>query len=73
MPGRIHIYLIFFHPDFTVGFGVKSSPKGAVLTTSKGKPLSEMSLNRICLSACGLYRRWGISPRPEDYQIIFIS
>jgi len=41
--------MIFFHPDYTVGFGI--SPN-----------------QRIC--ARGLYRRWGITPRPEEFSFI---
>ncbi len=31
--------------------------------------LSAPESNRICLAARGLYHRWGLSPRPEDYSI----
>ena len=32
------------------------------------------SFTDSCLLARGLYRRWGISPRPEDYNmLIFFS
>ena len=34
---------------------------------------SASELHRICQKACGLYRRWGISPRPEDNFIIVLS
>lgn len=49
----VQIYrFIFFHPDFTVGFGI--SPNRAIV-------------------ACGLYRRSGISPCPEDYYLFIIA
>ena len=40
------VYLFFFHPDYTVGFGI--------------------SPNQLLSAGRGLYRRWGISPRPEE-------
>ncbi len=50
----------FFHPDFTVGSGV--SPDHASVT---GTRVSRETSGRRP-SARGLYRRWGITPRPED-------
>lgn len=45
----IHCFThIFFHPDYTVGFGVSPNQR------------TQKELGR------GLYRQWGISPRPED-------
>ena len=43
---------IFFHPDYTVGFGI--TPKSAIINRS-----------RTCRFTPH-YRRWGITPRPED-------
>lgn len=37
--------LAFFHPDYTVAFGI--------------------SPNRVAFATRGVYRRWGLAPRPE--------
>jgi hypothetical protein len=44
---------ILFHPDYTVGPGVTPD-----LLTSR--------IPKQCRTARGLYRRWGITPRPEN-------
>ena len=45
---------IFFYPDYTVGFGLSPNP--------------DLNLCQVLRShARGLYRRSGISPRPEDF------
>ena len=33
--------------------------------------LSASEFHRVCLSARGLYHRWGIAPRPEDFYSIY--
>lgn len=50
---------IFFHPDYTVGFGILSFQKQAPNHVAVRKETATR----------GLYRRWGITPRPEDFQL----
>ena len=42
---------IFFHPDYTVGPGVSPGQRARLKPETPGR---------------GLYRQWGIAPRPED-------
>lgn len=46
---------VLFHPDYTVGSGI--SPD--LLT-------SQVALKALAGSGQARYRRWGISPRPEN-------
>jgi hypothetical protein len=60
MVNIIFLYL-FSHPDYTVGSGIPAS--------SANKCFRYAS-HRINLTARGLYRRWGIAPRPEEQILI---
>jgi len=53
--GRKDTLTFFFHPDYTVGFGI--APKSAYA--------------RGLVGTWPHHRRWGIAPRPEDSNINF--
>jgi hypothetical protein len=50
----------------------KAGHNGFVTSSPIQTILSALESNQINLSVRGLYRRWGITPRPEDYSIKFI-
>ena len=52
---KVHSDFAFFHPDYTVGTGIE--------------PVQQKNSARGLVETCSLYRRWGITPRPEDIVI----
>jgi hypothetical protein len=55
---------ILFHPDYTVGFGITPN-----LLTLQDKTYKRS--RAFCLKQ--IYRRWGVSPRPEDADKVIVS